>query len=444
MNRSFLAGASVALAFFVTAAQAQMLPPDRPKRQPKPANAAMQAAKQGAGASFDAGKPLPAEIYNRIWQRAQVHFAASVKATPEPQRYPRSTRPDGGLVWVRSDDWTSGFYPGSLWFLFNNKPDELWLREAKVRTEALEREKYNSRTHDLGFMMYIPYGAGMNLLGADQASTKAAYKNILIQTARTLCTRYSPKTKTIKSWDFSGPGKVWQWPVIIDNMMNLELLFWAHKVTGEAYFKDVALNHANTTLANHFREDNSSFHVVDYDSTNGSVRWRGTHQGYADGSAWARGQAWGFYGYTVMYRETKDPRYLAQAQKIGGYIFGSKTLPADLVPFWDHNAPDIPNTARDASAAAIAASALVELSQMVPEPTRTDYLKKARTIINTLASPAFMAEPGTNNNFLLMHSTGHKPGNSEIDVPLNYADYYLLEAITRLQRLETGKDPVKW
>ena len=183
--------------------------------------------------------------------------------------------------------------------------------------------------------------------------------------------------------------------------------------------------------------DNSCYHVVDYDLTTGAVRKRQTAQGFADESAWARGQAWALYGYTVCYRYTKDPRYLEQAQKVYAYIFSHNNLPEDLIPYWDFDAVNIPNEPRDASSAAVIASALYEMSTYLSD---SKYTATADKIIESLSSPAYRAPIGSNGNFILMHSVGSIPHGQEIDVPLNYADYYFLEALIRKQRLEKGEN----
>jgi len=267
----------------------------------------------------------------------------------DSMRFPRAVK-DGALVAVASNDWTSGFYSGNLWLMYDHTKNKKWEIAARKWTAGLEKEKFNTHTHDLGFMLYCSFGNGYRL------TKDPAYKEILLQGAKSLSSRFRKNTGVIRSWNH---GK-WQFPVIIDNMMNLELLFWATKMTGDSSFYKIAVTHANTTMKNHFRPDNSSYHVVNYDTLNGSVLDKVTHQGYSDESAWARGQAWGLYGYTVAYRETKDKRYLEQAVRIADFYLNHPNLPKDKVPHWDFNAPNIPNEERDASAAAIAASGLLE------------------------------------------------------------------------------------
>ncbi len=372
--------------------------------------------------SFSKDSTVPVK---QAMQQVQVQLADMYKANSDSTMYPRSTKNDGTLFKVRSQDWTSGFYPGSLWLMYDYTKDKQWEQMARKWTAPLAKEQFNKGTHDLGFMLYCSFGNGYRL------TNDPAYKAIMIQGAKSLITRFNKNTGVIKSWDHGA----WQYPVIIDNMMNLELLYWASKVTGDPVYKNVANTHALTTLKNHFRPDNSSYHVIDYDTITGKVLARVTHQGYADESAWARGQAWGMYGYTVAYRETKDKRFLAQAQKIAGFFINHPRLPEDKVPYWDFDDLKIPNVTRDASAAAIAASALLELQKYSPEKAK-EFTSVASQILTSLSSPAYLAKTGSNNNFILMHSTGHLPGGSEIDTPINYADYYYIEALIRYSRMK--------
>jgi unsaturated chondroitin disaccharide hydrolase len=336
--------------------------------------------------------------------------------------------------------WTSGFYPGTLLYLYEFSRDTFLLHEALQRLTLLEKEQYNKSTHDLGFMMYCSFGNAERLSGqgvykpgtAQQGlQPSSAYTDILLNSARSLSTRFNPTVGCIRSWDH----KPWKYPVIIDNMMNLELLFWATHFSGDSSFYRIAVTHANTTMRNHFRPDYSSYHVVDYDTATGNVLEKKTAQGYADSSAWARGQAWGLYGYTVLYRATRDPKYLEQAEHIAQFILTNPHLPADKVPYWDYNAPDIPRALRDVSAASVMASAFVELSRYAGVEKGRQYLDAAEQIIVSLSSNNYKAVVGSNGGFLLKHSVGNLPGKSEIDVPLTYADYYFVEAMLRYKQL---------
>ncbi|MEJ5962639.1 glycoside hydrolase family 88 protein [Pedobacter immunditicola] len=329
------------------------------------------------------------------------------------------------LKLVRSRDWTSGFFPGVLWLMYEQTKDPKFKEEAQKYTANLEKEQFNTGTHDLGFIINCSFGNGYRL------GENEAYRKVIIEAAKSLSTRFNPTAGVIRSWDHN--RNKWQYPVIIDNMMNLELLFEATKLTGDSSFYKIAVTHANTTLKNHFRPDYSSFHVVDYDTENGAVRGQATHQGYSDGSAWARGQAWALYGYTLCYRETKDEAYLKQAEGIADFILSHKNLPADLVPYWDFNDPAIPGVPRDASAAAITASALYELRSY--SKNQQTYTAAANKMLKSLTKN-YTSNAGDNYGFILEHSTGHKPVNSEVDVPLNYADYYYLEALLRYEALK--------
>ncbi len=321
-------------------------------------------------------------------------------------------------------DWTCGFYPGSLWIYYRMTGDEQAKALAQHFTDKVKGVPYMTHTHDLGFMVMCSYGQQYKAEG-DEIS-KAA----ILQTAASLSTRFNPQIGLIRSWNF---GK-WNYPVIIDNMMNLELLFEASRLGGDPSYARIAVSHADKTMQNHFRADNSSWHVVSYND-DGSVECKNTHQGYSDDSRWSRGQAWGLYGYTVCYRYTKDPRYLEQAKKIAELIMTLPGMPSDLIPYWDYDAPGIPDEPRDASAAAITASALLELQGMVEKPLSRKYIKYAKKIISSLCSREYLAEEGTNGWFILKHSTGAASLGSEIDVALNYADYYFLEAVQRYRQL---------
>lgn len=322
--------------------------------------------------------------------------------------------------------WCSGFFPGSLWYIYENSKNAEVLKYARLYTDRVEREKYTTDNHDVGFMLYCSFGNGLRLTGDER------YKEVLFTGAKSLATRYNPKVGLIRSWDHN--KDVWQYPVIIDNIMNLELLLWAADYSGDTRLKDMALSHADKTMIHHFRPDYSSYHVVSYDTITGMPHKKQTHQGYSDDSAWSRGQAWGLYGYTYLYSETKDKKYLEQAMNIADFLIAHPNMPKDYIPYWDYNSPDIPNTPHDASAASIMASALIELSDYADAKSAKKYMKVVEKQIRTLASNRYTAKYGDNGDFILMHSTGGYPFGSEVDVPLTYADYYYLEALTRLKK----------
>jgi rhamnogalacturonyl hydrolase YesR len=350
-------------------------------------------------------------------------YEGMLQSHPDLKRFPQSTNPDGTPNDRKSDWWCSGFFGGSLWYIYEYTQDPKWKEAADKWSMAVAKEQYNTSTHDLGFMLYCSFGNGYRLTQDER------YKEIMLTGAKSLSTRFDPKVGLIKSWDkFQGK---YTYPVIIDNMMNLEFLFWAAKASGNKDYYKLSITHADNTLKNHFRTDNSSYHVVCYD-TSGKVLAKKTHQGASDESAWARGQAWGLYGYTVMYRETKDKKYLNHAHKIAKYILTHPNLPADKIPYWDFSKV---GEERDASAAAIISSALFELSQYSKGKQKNNYISSATQILESLTSSNYKADVGENNYFLLKHSTGHKPNKSEIDVPIVYADYYYLEALLRYSKL---------
>lgn len=356
-----------------------------------------------------------------------VDSMAHFREIPSPR-----TAYNDKIHYTTLDDWTSGFFPGSLWYLYELTGNGQWRRPAVKYTEGMERIKYYRGNHDIGFMIFCSFGNGYRLTG------KESYLEVIVTAANTLCERYRPGAGIIQSWP-PNSAKDWICPVIIDNMMNLELLFEATKISGDSTYWNIALSHADKTIEHQYRPDMSCYHVVDYDPETGAVRHQQTAQGFADESAWSRGQAWGLYGYTLCYRYTRNPKYLDQAQKIAKFWFSHPNLPEDLVPYWDFDAPRIPNEPRDASAAAVVGSALYELCTYVDGAQSKEYKQWADRILESLASPAYRAEPGKNGNFILMHSVGSIPHNTEIDVPLVYADYYFLEGLKRKHDLETAK-----
>lgn len=373
------------------------------------------------------------------FERAAVQLKAQLKTVLEPTVYPRTLSPEGKLVATPKNDWTEGFYPGCLWYAYQYTRDEQLKASAVKWTEALEPLKKLTSHHDIGFLMYCSFGNAYRLTGNDH------YRDVLIESARSLCTRFNEKTGCIESWNYrkAWNGKdEWFYPVIIDNMMNLELLYFATRMTGDSLYAHVANRHAETTAKNHFRADYSTYHVVNYDEETGEVLHQATCQGFSDNSTWARGQAWAIYGFTMAYRETGRKDFLEVAVHAADCWLNHPNLPEDGIPYWDFNAgqegytPDwnydpqrFPQTPRDASAAAITASALLELAGYTPDGSR--YRAAAEHILKSLSSPAYLAESESNGNFVLMHSVGSIPHGSEIDVPLVYADYYYLEALMR-------------
>lgn len=331
---------------------------------------------------------------------------------------------DNGVYKLLPKDWTCGFFPGVYWLYYQLTGDKAMEKEALKFTARLSDIPAIKTTHDLGFMVFCSYGKQYEV---EKDSISAA---AIVEASNSLISRFDPSIGLIRSWNF---GK-WNYPVIIDNMMNLEMLFWASEYTGNPQYRDIAIKHADKTMENHFREDNSSYHVVSYNN-DGTVESKGTHQGYSDSSSWSRGQAWALYGYTLCYRFTKDNRYLEQSENIATLIIDNKTTPKDHIPYWDYDAPNIPDEPRDASAAAVTASALLELQLYVDKNLAKIYKDYAASIIRSLSSSEYLADKGDNGFFILKHSTGAASLGSEIDVPLVYADYYFLEALKRYREL---------
>jgi len=344
------------------------------------------------------------------------------KARDDKKIFPRSIRNDS-IQMVVSNDWTSGFFSGMLWYMYDYTGKNDWRIKAEEFTLLMEKEAKNAHSHDVGFKVYNSYGNGLRLTNNEE------YKKRVIQGAATLITRFNKNVGCIRSWDFG----TWQYPVIIDNMMNLELLFAATRLSGDSSYYKIAVTHANTTMKNHFRPDFSCFHVMDYDTLSGKVIGGSTLQGYANNSAWARGHAWALYGFTMCYRETNDPAYLKLAENIASFLMDHPRLPSDKIPYWDLDVPEITKEPRDASAAAIAASALYELQGY--SRNKKKYKSFADRILNSLIKN-YRSLIGTHHGFILLHSTGHKPADSEVDTSIIYADYYFLEALLRRRRIK--------
>lgn len=350
------------------------------------------------------------------------HTLISVPAASLPRNVDQ-----GDTTWryVSPEDWTSGFWPGILWYLYESTGEPHWKIQAEKYTKLLlPLSQHPANNHDLGFQVFNSFGNAYRL------TNNPEYKQVLIRTADSLACLYNPKVGTILSWPRMVAAMNWPHNTIIDNMMNLELLFWASKNGGSGNCFDIALHHAETTMMSHFRKDYTSFHVVVYDTVSGKMTKGITHQGFADSSMWARGQAWAIYGFTMVYRETQDKRFLDFVQKVTDVYI--EHLPEDLIPYWDFNAPGIPNEPRDASAAAITASALLELSQYVDPENGARYRAIAIRSLEELSSDHYQSKDV--NSAFLLHSTGNKPQGTEVDASIVYADYYYLEALLRLKK----------
>lgn len=397
--------------------------------------------------SFTALKTKDDDFVKRSFNAAAPLYTSLLNLTGDNfKNYPHSILSNGNVKYYQIDEWTGGFWPGSLWYMYEYTKDEKWKVAAQKWTNSLESNQFNDKHHDIGFMMYCSYG---NALRFDN---NPKYQQILVQSAKTLTKRYSPIVGSIQSWNqrkSKGDKNTWEYPVIMDNMMNLELLFYASKVTKDNTYKNIAIKHAEQTMKNHLRSDYGSYHVINYDPKTGKVLHKQTLQGFSDESTWARGQAWGIYGFTTTYRETKDKRFLNTAVKMADFFLDHQNLPADGIPYWDFNVgqvgyqPDwnfdpkrFVETPRDASAAAIASSAMLELSTFLKGVQKEKYYNAAVKMLKSLSTDQYLNTDKANPYFLLKHSTGNLPSDREIDVPLIYADYYFLEGLLRYQKLK--------
>jgi unsaturated chondroitin disaccharide hydrolase len=359
-----------------------------------------------------------------VLARVALQLRRTATALDPTAGYPRATKPDGNWEQRAANQWTSGFFAGTLWYMYQNTHAPEWRQLAERWTAGLEANKRITTTHDLGFMIFNSFGHGYLLTGDPH------YRDVVMEASRSLATRYSPVVGAIKSWDLENATDArhgWKYPVIIDNLMNLELLFWAGSHGGDSAWSRLAERHALTSARAHVRADGSTAHVALFDPGMGTLERTTTWQGYADTSAWARGQAWAIHGLSAAYGRTRRPDLLQAAQRAADWFIAH--LPADGVPYWDFRHPDIPNTERDASAAAIAASGLYDLARRSDAQSAERYRAAADRLLESLASH-YLAPP-TPAGAILAHSTGGRPQHAEIDVGLTYADYYFVEALLR-------------
>ena len=387
--------------------------------------------------------PQEAELKARlpdIFAKSAAHYRAlDAAATPLMKDEKGDFRlPHGWRKWKTGKDeldmrsiygWTAGHFPGSLWYLYEATGDGFFKDRATVWTEILEPNKTVDSNHDVGFITYCSFGNARRILKTDR------YDAILAETADSLARRFSEPLGLLRSWGEKDETK--EFLVIPDNMMNLELLEAVSKFTGDPRFDRIARSHATVTMKHHFRADGGTYHVLNYDQRPGflgAVQEIRRGQGRSCETAWSRGQSWAIYGYTMMYRFTKDPTYLAFAQKVSDFAIGHPNMPVDGVPYWDYGAP---GEERDTSAASIMASGLLELADFVGGEKGSSYRVFAVKQLLSLASPDYFSEGDEIGHFLLKHGVGHKPGGSEIDTPLNYGDYYFLEALVRFRAISS-------
>lgn len=372
---------------------------------------------------------------NEEWvEKALEHTTNQLKKAAllySPEKIPRSCDLSGNMVYADLEDWTVGFFPGSLWYAYEITRDSFFLSQANRFTRGLGPVSEIKSTHDLGFMVFCSFGNGFRITGNPSFAEK------IIEASDNLVSRFNPEVGAIRSWDWGN----WEFPVIIDNMMNLEMLLWAYDYSGTELYREVAIQHANTTLKNHFRDDFSTYHVVDFDTIEGDVIIKQTHQGYSNESSWARGQAWALYAFTMIYKYTGDAAFLEHAKKIAAYLVTHERMPDDFIPYWDFDDPDIPDTYKDASSASIMACAFLSLSQSISGTHSKQYFKAAENILKSLCSEQYLTKTGGNGFFILQHSVGNLPANSEVIVSINYADYYFLEALKKYMEISNYAFP---
>ncbi|WP_202901248.1 glycoside hydrolase family 88 protein [Pedobacter heparinus] len=379
------------------------------------------------GLTLACAKPtaqLTDEKIASIFELEKIYADNAFKIVKSTGKMPRSL--EKGFQPI--SDWTSGFYPGNLWLVYEFTRDKDILKKAEYATALVEDNKDYTHDHDIGFMIYSSYGNGYRLTKNEK------YKAVMIEASKSAIKRYNPKVKSIMSWNPSA-ARDWKFPVIIDNMINLELLLNGTGFTGDSTYYNVAVNHANTTMKNQYRSDYSCSHVVDYDPLTGKMRKRDWNNGDSnpETASWSRGQSWGLYGFGFMYKYTHKKEYLTQAENIAAYILNNQNMPEDMVPYWDYRAPKIP-TQKDASAAALLASGLMQLAELSPANGKK-YFKAGEKILESLSAAPYLNESGK-GNYLLNHATGNFLRKSEVDGGLIYADYYYLEALLRYQKLK--------
>jgi unsaturated chondroitin disaccharide hydrolase len=359
---------------------------------------------------------LDSLVFNSLYF-AEQQLIATVAELGGSLLYPYKTINGGSWETRSPGSWVTGWFPGCLWYMYEWTGQDTWKIWAEKWTEGLENSQYKTNSHDVGFIIFCSFGNGFRLTNKD------GYRGIILQAANSLSTRYNSTVGCIQSWN---GYSIYDFPVIIDNMMNLEILFWAAENGGKSEWYDMAVSHSLRTLEDHIRQDGSTYQIVAYDTTSGEVIAKLSKQGYSYESTWARGQAWGIYGFTIAYRYTGNELFLYTAKKLSNFFIDN--LPGDCIPKWDFDSPD---TLKDASAAAIASSALLELSTLTNDSEdEGKYKNAALNILKSLCAPAYLAE-GTNSSGILLHGVQNYNDKKGIDVSLIYADYYFIEALTR-------------
>jgi unsaturated chondroitin disaccharide hydrolase len=371
---------------------------------------------------INSNTPVTTPELSRLFQFAAIQLSNTVVRLGSTNLYPRSTQTNGSWNTVNDTDWTSGFFPGCLWYLYEQNGDTNFEKWAQEWTAGISSQQFNTNTDDIGFMINTSFGNGYRITG------DSTYQSVVLRAARSLTNRYNRIVGCLADDQLLPPTN---FEVIIDTMMNTELLYHATDINGDTNFSDKAFSHAQRAMTNQIRADNSTFQKVLYSTVNGALTYQGTRAGYSATSTWARGQAWAIYGFTMAYRETGFLPFLDAAKRTANYYLTN--VPSDFVPYWDFDAPDIPNAPRDSSAAATTLSALVQLSQLVTNMQDSATLwAGAHNILESLGSTNYLAQ-GTTSSGILLHGTGEPPQfpSPEVDVSLTYGDYYFVEALRR-------------
>lgn len=380
------------------------------------------------GAALPTAAAGTREVRSEVLFREARQFALRQLARTDrrlrPGRFPTVAPP--GERWHTSgtNGWLAGFFPGQLWMAYELTGKRSWARRADARQEPLTVRADDTSTHDLGFLLQTSFGRQAALTGRDRP------RAVTRRAAAALAARWVPRVGATRSWN--GPdGQV---TVIVDNLVNLELLFAASRSGGRPEWHQMAVQHALTTAAHHLRPDGSTTHVVRFDETSGRPVWKGTVQGRHDESTWARGQSWAVHGFTTAYRESGDPRLLDAARRTADFVLGH--VPRDGVPYWDYDAPSGGDRTRDTTAAAVLASGLLELARLDPDAARrAAYAAQGLRTLRSLAGPRYLAK-GTRSPALLRHGH-HSP--TYPDSGVTYGDHYLVEALLRAQLLPSTR-----
>ena len=329
-------------------------------------------------------------------------------------------------------EWTPGFWTGEVWLAYEKTGDEALKKTAEIEVQDFYRrikEKDGVNHHDMGFL-YCPSCVAAYKLTGNETGKEAA-----IMAADNLMTRFHEKGQFFQAWGTLGDENNYR--LIIDCLLNMPLLFWAGEVTGDGEYAKKAEAHIKTAMKNIIREDHSTYHTFFFDVNTGEPKKGVTHQGYRDGSAWARGQAWGVYGTALGYRYTKEEKYIDAFRTVTEYFLSH--LPEDLVPYWDFEFTDGSDQPRDSSAAVIAACGMLEMSKYLSEEKAAYYTGLARRLLYALVTKCAVTDPAQSNG-LLLHGTYAKSSpyntcpNNGVDECVIWGDYFYMEALTRLSR----------